>query len=176
MNDNFNEDFWWEAIDEYVISEIMEFESNLNDYYSHLQILFIDEHDVENENGGGMRFHKSVSFDNVDELESYVGSEEVKKWKSDFKNLSSEQKSIQHETALYVSNENGYETKAGFEKIFQKSNISYANLALKEEISPFCVLISHPKSFILSRLQSQLQSEIIYRIYQPKYQLVLNSG
>ena len=109
MNDNFNEDFWWEAIDEYVISEIMEFESNLNDYYSHLQILFIDEHDVENENGGGMRFHKSVSFDNIDELESYIGSEEVKKWKSDFKNLSSEQKSIQHETALYVSNENGYE-------------------------------------------------------------------
>ena len=70
MNDNFNEDFWWEAIDEYVISEIMEFESNLNDYYSHLQILFIDEHDVENENGGGMRFHKSVSFDNV-ELATY---------------------------------------------------------------------------------------------------------
>ena len=29
---NYNEDFWWEAIDEYVISEIMEFESNLNDY------------------------------------------------------------------------------------------------------------------------------------------------
>ncbi len=49
MNDNFNEDFWWVAIDEYVNSEIMEFESNLNDYYSHLQILFIDEHDVENE-------------------------------------------------------------------------------------------------------------------------------
>ena len=109
MNDNFNEDFWWEAIDEYVISEIMEFESNLNDYYGHLQILFIDEHDVENENGVGMRFHKSVSFDNVDELESHIGSEEVKKWKSDFKNLSSEQKVIQHETALYVSNENGYE-------------------------------------------------------------------
>ena len=109
MNDNFNEDFWWEAIDEYVVSEIMEFESNLNDYYSHLQILFIDEHDVDHENGGGMRFHKSVSFDNVDELESYIGSEEVKKWKSDFKNLSSEQKSIQHETSFYVSNENGYE-------------------------------------------------------------------
>ena len=36
----------------------MEFESNLNDYYSHLQILFIDEHDVENENSGGMRFIK----------------------------------------------------------------------------------------------------------------------
>ena len=49
MNDNFNEDFWWEAIDEYVISEIMEFESNLNDYYSHLQILFIDEHDVDDQ-------------------------------------------------------------------------------------------------------------------------------
>ena len=32
-----------------------------------------------------------------------------KKWKSDFKNLSSKQKSIQHETALYVSNKNGYE-------------------------------------------------------------------
>ena len=109
MNDNFNEDFWWEAIDEYVISEIMEFESNLNDYYSHLQILFIDEHDVENENSGGMRFHKSISFDNVDELETYIGSEEVKKWKSDFKNLTSNQKSVQHETALYVSNENGYE-------------------------------------------------------------------
>ena len=109
MNDNFNEDFWWEAIDEYVISEIMEFESNLNDYYGHLQILFIDEHDVENENSGRMRFHKSVSFNNVDELESYIGSEEVKKWKSDFKNLSSNQKSLQHETALYVSNENGYE-------------------------------------------------------------------
>ena len=41
MNDNFNEDFWWEAIDEYVISEIMEFKSNLNDYYSHLQILLL---------------------------------------------------------------------------------------------------------------------------------------
>ena len=109
MNDNFNEDFWWEAIDEYVISEIIEFESNLNDYYGHLQILFIDEHDVENENSGRMRFHKSVSFNNVDELESYIGSEEVKKWKSDFKNLSSNQKSVQHETALYVSNENGYE-------------------------------------------------------------------
>ena len=109
MNDNFNEDFWWEAIDEYVISEIMEFESNLNDYYGHLQILFIDEHDVENENSGRMRFHKSVSFNDVDELESYIGSEEVKKWKSDFKNLSQEQKSTQHETALYVSNENGYE-------------------------------------------------------------------
>ena len=109
MNDNFNEDFWWEAIDEYVISEIIEFESNLNDYYGHLQILFIDEHDVENENSGRMRFHKSVSFNNVDELESYIGSEEVKKWKSDFKNLSSNQKSLQHETALYVSNENGYE-------------------------------------------------------------------
>ena len=107
MNDNFNEDFWWEAIDEYVISEIIEFESNLNDYYGHLQILFIDEHDVENENSGRMRFHKSVSFNNVDELESYIGSEEVKKWKSDFKNLSSDQKSVQHETALYVSNENG---------------------------------------------------------------------
>ena len=109
MNDNFNEDFWWEAIDEYVISEIIEFESNLNDYYGHLQILFIDEHDVENENSGRMRFHKSVSFNNVDELESYIGSEEVKKWKSDFKNLTSNQKSVQHETALYVSNENGYE-------------------------------------------------------------------
>ena len=66
-----------------------------------MQILFIDEHDVENENSGRMRFHKNVSFDNVDELESY--------WKSNFENLSSEQKSIQHETALYVSNENGYE-------------------------------------------------------------------
>ena len=109
MNDNFNEDFWWEAIDEYVISEIIEFESNLNEYYAHLQILFIDEHDVENENSGRMRFHKSVSFNDVDELESYIGSEEVKKWKSDFKNLSSDQKSIQHETALYVSNKNGYE-------------------------------------------------------------------
>ena len=80
MNDNFNEDFWWEAIDEYVISEVTEFKSNLNNYYGHLQILFIDEHDVENENSGRMRFHKNVSFDNVDELESYIGSEEVKKW------------------------------------------------------------------------------------------------
>ena len=120
MNDNFNEDFWWEAIDEYVISEIMEFESNLNDYYGHLQILFIDEHDVENENSGRMRFHKSVSFNNVDELESYIGSEEVKKWKSDFKNLTSNQKSVQHETALYVSNENGYEFLASL--ILTKTN------------------------------------------------------
>ena len=38
-----NEEFWWESLDEYIISEINEFESSLDEYYGHLQILFIDE-------------------------------------------------------------------------------------------------------------------------------------
>jgi len=104
-----NEEFWWEAIDEYIVSEINEFESALDEYYGHLQILFIDEDDVENENSGRMRFHKILPFEDIDALEPWIGKEEVKKWKSDFKNLSEEKKNTQHETALYVSNENGYE-------------------------------------------------------------------
>ena len=104
-----NEEFWWESIDEYIMSEINEFESALDEYYGHLQILFIDENDVEDENSGRMRFHKILPFEGIDELEPWIGTKEVIMWKSNYKNLSEEKKNTQHETALYVSNENGYE-------------------------------------------------------------------
>jgi hypothetical protein len=119
-----NEEFWWESLDEYIISEINEFESSLDEYYGHLQILFIDEHDVENENAGRMRFHKILPFEDIDALEDYIGKEEVKKWHSAFKNLSKEKKNTQHETALYVSNENGYEFLTSF--IIDKINFMEA--------------------------------------------------
>tara|TARA_B100001105_G_scaffold204669_1_gene168469 strand:- start:1164 stop:1640 length:477 start_codon:yes stop_codon:yes gene_type:complete len=104
-----NNEFWWESIDEYIMSEINEFESALDEYYGYLQILFIDEHDVEDENSGGMRFHKILPYEDIDELEPWIGKKEVKKWKSSFNDLSEEKINTQHETALYVSNENGYE-------------------------------------------------------------------
>ena len=104
-----NNEFWWESIDEYIMSEINEFESALDEYYGHLQILFIDEHDVEDENSRGMRFHKILPYEDIDELEPWIGKKEVKKWKSSFNDLSEEKINTQHETALYVSNENGYE-------------------------------------------------------------------
>ena len=42
-----NEQFWWESLDEHIISEIKRFDSDLDEYYGHLQILFIDEYGLQ---------------------------------------------------------------------------------------------------------------------------------
>ena len=97
-----NNEFWWESIDEYIMSEINEFESALDEYYGYLQILFIDEHDVEDENSRGMRFHKILPYEDIDELEPWIGKKEVKKWKSSFNDLSEEKINTQLQKSLIL--------------------------------------------------------------------------
>ena len=90
-------EFWWEAIEEYIMSEINESdapETMLDEYYGHLQILFIDKDDVEDQNSGRIRFYKILPFENVDELEPWLGKQDGNKWKSDFNNLSEKKRIV----------------------------------------------------------------------------------
>ena len=104
-----NKEFWWDEINDYVINKIKQENESIDEYLGHLQILFIDEWDVEDEVEGAMRYHNKVTFENLDKLEPWIGKEEVKKWKMDRESLSVEEKKNTHETALYMSTDEGYE-------------------------------------------------------------------
>ena len=104
-----NKEFWWDEINDYVIDKIKQEDESIDEYLGYLQILFIDEWDVEDEVEGAMRYHNKVTFDDVDKLEQWIGKEEVKKWRIDWEALSEEEKKNTHETALYISTDEGYE-------------------------------------------------------------------
>ena len=114
-----NRDFWLDEIKEYVIYEMTENEELIDEYLGCLQILFIDEWDVDGEDPA-MRHHNMVEFEEAHQLEEYIGKEEVKKWKRDWGALSEADKKNTHETALYMSTEDGYEYLTSL--IFGKEN------------------------------------------------------
>jgi hypothetical protein len=102
-------EFWWDAIDDYVKDKIEKNQASIDDYLGTLQILFIDESDFDEKNSDGMQFHNMIPFEDADELEPWIGKEEVKKWKTDWKDLSKEKQKNTHETALYLSTDHGHE-------------------------------------------------------------------
>ena len=104
-----NKEFWWDEINDYVISKIKQENESIDEYLGHLQILFIDEWDVEDEVEGAMRYHNKVTLEDLDKLDPWIGKEEVKKWKMDWESLSVDEKKNTHETALYMSTDEGYE-------------------------------------------------------------------
>ncbi len=104
-----NKEFWWDKINDYVINKIEEENGSINEYLGHLQILFIDEWDIEDEVESAMRYHNKVTFEDVEKLEQWIGKEEVGKWRIDWDAISEEEKKNIHETALYISTDEGYE-------------------------------------------------------------------
>ena len=131
-----NKEFWWDEINDYVISKIKQENESIDEYLGHLQILFIDEWDVEDEVEGAMRYHNKVTFEDLDKLEQWIGKEEVKKWKMDWESLSEEDMKNTHETALYISTEEGYEYLTHLTIDKENFGETFGNKFLESEETP----------------------------------------
>ena len=76
-------EMWWEALDEYTMEEIEEYQLQSKRYLGKANLLLIDLEDLKNDNTNGIRFKKQVPFDEIESLKPWIG-DEIKRFNGEY--------------------------------------------------------------------------------------------
>ena len=104
----FDSEFWWEVLEEYVVEEITDLELSVTDkYLGHLQVLIIEEGDFKL-NNPAVRALAKEKFQDFDKLQPLIGSKEVNEWKKSWGKFSQDKRESNFEAALYLATADGH--------------------------------------------------------------------
>jgi antibiotic biosynthesis monooxygenase (ABM) superfamily enzyme len=93
-------------LEDFLIEAIEDMDLELEEYVGHLFVAVIDEEAVEEQELNNIRLKSKVKFEDLDKLETWIGSKEVDLWKTDYANLEEDEKDSRIEIALYSNNWN----------------------------------------------------------------------
>ena len=100
---NYNEDFWWEELDEFFTDFVIGSGLEEENYLGKVFLIVSDKDDIENEDSASLRISNNSTFDNIKKFEPWIGKDEVKEWDKTYQEMPAEDKLNNLELFLYTN-------------------------------------------------------------------------
>ena len=100
---SYDEEFWWDELDEFFTDFVIGSGLEKEEYLGKVFLVVSDKEDVENEDSSSLRIKNNSTFDNIKKFEPWIGSNEVKEWEKTYSEMSDSEKEGNLELLLYTN-------------------------------------------------------------------------